>query len=127
RASPVIPTRRLVALAFAGVGLLVATGGHPLAVRMAFLADLALVLSALLDAASARRARLEIARLPHGKLNLGAPNAIQVRVRNLDRVRARVRVRDEAPPELASEGEEAELWVEGFREATHRYRVTPPR
>jgi uncharacterized protein (DUF58 family) len=48
-------------------------------------------------------------------------------VRNLDAAPIRLRIRDDAPPEFAVEGLEGELALEGFREARHDYRVTPPR
>ena len=122
-----VPSRRLAALAFGGLALLLVAGGSWLAVRSVALFDLCLLLAAALDLFAARRVRLEVSRLPHGKLNLGAPNAIALRVRNLDGRSVRVRVRDEAPPDFDADASEAQLRVEGFREARHAYSVRPPR
>ncbi|MBS2030532.1 MAG: DUF58 domain-containing protein [Deltaproteobacteria bacterium] len=104
-----------------------AGSGSWLAVRSVLLGDLCLLLAAALDYSSARRVRLEATRLPHGKLNLGAPNAISVRVRNLDGRRVAVRVRDDVPAEFDVDTPEEKLSVAGFREAKFTYRVTPPR
>ena len=121
------PTRRLAALAFAGLAILLVAGVIPEARVMVLALDAALLLAAVRDLFVARQARLEVVRLPHGKLNLGARNIIQLRVRNLDAASIRLRIRDDAPPEFAVEGLEGELALEGFREARHDYRVTPPR
>lgn len=122
-----IPSRRLALLAFGGLALLLVAGGTWLTVRSVLLFDLCVLLAAALDFSSARRLRVEVQRLPHGKLNVGAPNPVAVRLRNLDGRSARVRVRDDPPPEFSADQPEAELEVRGFGEARHVYRVTPPR
>jgi len=122
-----VPTRRLAALAFVGLALLLVAGGSGAAVGAVALLDLCALLAAALDFTAARRVRLEVVRLPHGKLNLGAPNAIGVRVRNLGARAARVRVHDDPPLDFEATAVDAALEVPGLGEARHTYRVTPPR
>ena len=121
-----VPSRRLALLAFLGVALLALCGGDRRALGCVLVADLSLAVFAVLDYLAARKARLEVQRLPHGKLNLGAANAIAIRVRNLGDRPERVRVRDEPPTAFHCEGAEAELEVPAHREARQVYRVTPP-
>lgn len=121
------PTRRLAGLAFLGLAVLLLAGGLGAARVLVLGLDLALLVAAARDVQQARRARLEVVRLPHGKLNLGARNTIALRVRNLGGRPLRLRLRDDAPPEFAVEGLEGELELGAFAEAVHAYRVTPPR
>jgi uncharacterized protein (DUF58 family) len=122
-----VPTLRAVVLAGLGVALLGATAGSALARRAVFGLDLLLLLAVALDFFTAQRVRLEVKRLPHGKLNLGAPNFIQLRVRNLDRSPVSLRIRDDVPATFEASGPAATLSVAASREAVHRYTVTPPR
>ncbi len=92
-----VPTARSALLALAGAALLAATLGAPDARSTLVALDAVLLLAVALDCCAARRIRIEVRRLPHGKLNLGVPNAITLRVRNLDGASARVRLKDASP------------------------------
>ena len=78
-----VPTGRAALLVAGGAVLLMAWAGSAAGLRAVLGLDGVLVLACVLDYLAARRVRLEVRRLPHGKLNLGAPNPITLRVRNL--------------------------------------------
>jgi uncharacterized protein (DUF58 family) len=122
-----VPTSRAVVLAAIGLAFVAFSGGAFEVIRAVVGLDLVLVLAAWLDFSTARRARLEVNRMPRGKFNIGVHNPVAIRVRNLDPRPVHVTLRDDYPLGFGAENAEGSLDVKGLSVATHRYQVTPPK
>jgi uncharacterized protein (DUF58 family) len=123
------PEPRLAALLGLAVLPLLAAPAFPDLVTVVLLVDAAIVLAAALDAwLAARPAEVEVERVVHDRLSLGAENLVRLRARSFSARPARIRLRDDAPPEM---GGPPPAWLPlalaPRGEAEARYHLSPRR
>ncbi len=120
-----VPTGRLVLLAFAGTvpALLGVASGKFL--WLALFYDLVLAALALADRRLALRAAVEVRRHPRGRVHVGVENRVVVRLKNLGSTAARLEVRDDAPVGFEVKGALLALALPAFSQQERSYLVTP--
>ncbi len=122
-----VPTRRLVLLAFFGSLPLAMAFAVPSLRALVVVCDLLLVALTLLDRRLAKRTRVELARHPKDRLNVGIANPIVVRLKNLSDRHLKLRVRDDVPEGIESLGETFERSLEPFEVSAVTYAAMPQR
>jgi uncharacterized protein (DUF58 family) len=122
-----IPTRRLVALAWLAVGLAVAAGFVASLRAPLFALDGAIAAAALLDALLARGRRIEVERRAASIFSVGRANLVTVHLRNRSRRTLRGTVTDDPVAEVATRGVPAAFTLAPNAGATVRYEATPTR
>lgn len=120
-----VPTGRLVLLAFAGAVPAVLGAALPRLFWLALFYDLLLAALALADRRLALRAVVEVRRHPRGRVHVGVENRVVVRLKNLGRAAARLQVRDDAPLGFEVKGALLELVLPAFSQQERSYLATP--
>ncbi|HEX6507716.1 MAG TPA: DUF58 domain-containing protein, partial [Chloroflexota bacterium] len=121
----IVPTPRLLLAALAGIIPIVLLPGHGAALVAAAIWLIGAGCLAFADSRLVPLAGLMWEREYEGKLSLGAPNPITLRLSNRSRRPIEYRVRDAVPEELPSIGNEGTGRCMPAEETTLRYRVTP--
>lgn len=120
-----VPTGRLVALAFAGAVPALLGAASPRFLWLALSYDLLLLALALLDRRLAQRARVEVRRHPRGRVHVGVENRVVVRLKNLGGAAVRLSVKDAPPPEFEAKSARFDLTLGGHRQEERSYGATP--
>jgi uncharacterized protein (DUF58 family) len=120
-----VPTARLVALAFVGAAPAFLFALSPAFLWLAMGFDLVLGALALLDRQLALRVQVEARRHPRGRVLVGVENRVVVRLKNLGGTRLRLSVKDEPPPEFEVEGARFDLALAAHGQEERSYRARP--
>lgn len=124
---PLIPTLRLVLLAFAPLALGIVMAFDTTLRGPMLAADGGLVLLALLDAALAGGRSIVVAREAPAVLSVGRPNPIRLLLRSTSRRRLAVTVTDDCPAEVAVRDLPGQVTLEPRGRATVAYHLSPSR
>jgi uncharacterized protein (DUF58 family) len=123
----VIPTRRLVALAWVAVAIAVVAGFAPPMRRPLFVLDGVIALAAALDAVLVRRRLLEVERDVAPIFSVGRANPVTLHVRNRSGRAVRGLVTDDPLPDMETAGLPGAFALAPHAAATLRYEATPTR
>jgi uncharacterized protein (DUF58 family) len=122
-----IPTRRLVVLAFVAFAVAVVVGVAQTASLALYVLDGTLAFAVLLDAALVRKRRVVVERSVGAILSVGRPNVVAVSVRNTSRHTLRGTVADDPVADAVTRGLPAPFVIPPGGTATIRYDVEPTR
>ena len=123
----VVPTRRLVWIAWMAVGVAVAAGYVPALRGPLFALDALVVVAALVDLILVRGARFEIERSAATIFSVGRANPVTIHLRNRSSRTLRGTVTDDPMTDAITTGLPAELEVAPQAGCTVRYEATPTR
>jgi uncharacterized protein (DUF58 family) len=123
----VVPTRRLVWIAWMAVGVAVAAGYVPALRGPLFALDALVVVAALVDLILVRGARFEIERSAGTIFSVGRANPVTIHLRNRSSRTVRGTVTDDPMTDAITTGLPAELEVAPQAGSTVRYEATPTR
>ncbi|MFZ2957502.1 MAG: DUF58 domain-containing protein [Candidatus Ozemobacteraceae bacterium] len=121
-------TTRVILLALFGTLPLMLVSSDIQAISTMVACNGLLVLLIYLDVClSPKPEDIEVGRILSGKMSLGEPNEVFIRIKNHSRRRLKVTLRDEYPLDFQVSHRELDTSVERRSEAVVKYRVTPPR
>lgn len=124
---PVVPTRRLVALAFGAALLSVLVGWWPVVRAPLFAFDALIVLLALSDALSLLGKRIEVERAVAAIFSVGRPNPVVLDVHNKSGRALSCTIADDPLGDARAAGMPVDVEIPAHGSATIRYEITPVR
>ncbi len=122
-----VPTRRLVVLAFVALAVATSAGLVPASKIALYLLDSVVAAAALLDALLLRGRRVDVERSAGTILSVGRPNLVTLSLRNTSRRTLRGTVSDDPLGDAVTQGLPAPFALAPGGSTVARYEVTPER
>jgi len=124
---PIVPTQRLVVLAFVATALAVAAGFLPAVQVPLFVLDFVLLVATVADVVAARGERVQIERSASAIFSIGRPNVVTLTIRNRSARALEATIGDDPIGDALAEGMPARTTIAPHTTIVVRYEITPTR